>query len=205
MAAVLRRPPTDSDDQFEQTPGWTAVLLGAATLLLIALVAVACGTAPASAPASPIGILLIDVGEPVQVGPPTESQKVLFSDLINLAEANGADLGYPWFDATTGEIVASVVTPRGATLIDAAKIPDPHRIRTVSHGTTELRRIQDDASSLAGRGVPNANLIVVTAPDWRDNRTLIVLTAPSQPLIDTLVGLYPADAVAIQVDPTLAP
>ena len=78
---------------------------------------------------------------------------------MELAEANGEDLGYPWVDPATDELVLSAVTPRGRELIEAAGISVPHRIRDVAHGAAELRRIQDDATFLNGQGVADAELI----------------------------------------------
>lgn len=172
----------------------------------IAFVAAAC-TAPPVPPASvePAGILLVEVGEKVQAGPPTEELKVVLSDLLVLAENNGDDLGYPWFDASTGEIVVSVVTPRGRQLIDAAAIKAALRIRSVAHGAAELTRIQDDVTHLRSQGVPGAELIYATVPDWRDNRAMIVISAPSPGLLDALAARYPADALAVQVNPAGAP
>jgi hypothetical protein len=120
---------------------------------------------------------------------------------LQLAEANGPDLGYPWFEASTGELVLSAVTPRGRELIEAAAITVPYRIRDVGHGATELRHIQDDATFLRSHGVPDAQLIYATIPDQRDNRTLIVISAMSRPLLEALAELYPPDAVAVRVNP----
>jgi hypothetical protein len=177
-----------------------------AVVCSLALVGVACTTPPApSASAGPPGILFVEPGEKVQAGPPTEQLKVLLSQALVLAENNGNDLGYPWFDATTGEIVLSVVTPRGRELIDGAAINAPHRIRSVAHGAGMLQHIQDDATFLRTQGVPGSELIYQTVPDWRDNRAMIVISAPSQPLLDALTARYPADALAVQVNPAGAP
>jgi hypothetical protein len=169
-------------------------------------VAAACTAAPTpSASVGPPGILFIEPGEKVQAAPPTEELKVVLSEMLVLAENHGDDLGYAWFDATTGEIVLSVVTPRRRELIDGAGITAPHRIRFVAHGAAVLRRIQDDATFLRAQGVPGAALIYSTVPDWRDNRALIVISATSQPLLDALIARYPADAFAVQVNPAGAP
>jgi hypothetical protein len=147
------------------------------------------------------GILLVAVGEQTQAAPPTEELKVAFSEAFELAEANGADLGYPWFDASTGELVLSAVTPRGREIVEAAAITVPYRIRDVGHGATELRHIQDDVTFLRSRGQPDAQLIYATSPDHRDNRTLIVISAMSRPLLDALAQLYPPDTLAVRVNP----
>jgi hypothetical protein len=178
----------------------------AAYAFWFAAVAAACTSGPSPSPSrDPAAVLFIEPGEKVQTGPPTEELKVVMSNLQVLAENHGDDLGYPWFDATTGELVLSVVTPRGRELIDGAGITAPYRIRSVAHGTAELRRIQDDATFLRAQGVPGAELIYSTVPDWRDNRALIVISAASQPLLDALTARYPADALAVQVKPPGAP
>ena len=187
-------------------PSWRGRLSRLGWVCWFAIVAAACTASPApSASVEPAGILVVEIGEKVQAGPPTEELKVVVSDLLVLAENHGDDLGYPWFDASTGEIVVSVATPRGRELIDAAAIKAPHRIRSVAHGAAELQRILDDATLLRAQGVPGAELIYATVPDWRDNRAMIVISASSQPLLDALKERYPADALAVQVNPTGAP
>ena len=42
----------------------------------------------------------------------------------------------------------------------------------------------------------------MTIPDYRDNRALIVISEMSRPLLDYLAEHYPADAIAVQVDPS---
>jgi len=180
-------------------------------LISIALSIVAC-TAPAGSPRSSVsaspsssvsatGILLVSVGEQVQARPPTEEFAVAISRAMELAEANGDDLGYPWLDPTSGELVLSVVTPHGRALVEAASIAVPHTTRDVSHGAAELRRIQDDVTFLHSRGVPDSALIYATSPDQRDNRALIVISAMSPSLLGYLAAHYPADALAVEVDP----
>ena len=186
--------------------GWPSRVRRVAAVCSFALLGVACAASPApSASAGPPGILLVEPGERVQAGPPTEELANVLSQMLVLAENHGDDLGYPWFDATTGELVLSVATPHGRDLITAAGITDAYRIRFVAHGAGLLQRIQDDATFLRTQGVPGAELIYSTVPDWRDNRAMIVISAPSQPLLDALTARYPADALAVQVDPAHAP
>lgn len=105
----------------------------------VTITVAACTTSPPP-PASvdPAGILLIEVGERVQGGPPTEELKIALSNALVLAENHGVDLGYPTFDATTGELVLSVVTPNGRSLIEDAGITAPYRLRSVAHGVGHL-------------------------------------------------------------------
>jgi hypothetical protein len=172
-------------------------------VIWIALAAVACDGSEASPSANldATGILLVQVGEQVQGGAATEALKVAFSDALVLGEANGNDLGYPWVD-TSGVLVVSAVTPHGRDLIQAARIGVPYRIRDVTHGAGELRKIQDDATFLLTQGVPGAELIYMTVPDYRDNRALIVISSMSRPLLEYLAAHYPMDALAVQVDPS---
>jgi hypothetical protein len=149
----------------------------------------------------PTGILLVDVGEQVQAAPPTEELKVAFSRATELADANGDDLGYPWFDPASGELVLSAVTANGRAIVEAAGITVPYRIRDVVHGAAELERIQHEATLLRSEGIPGAELIYATGPDYRDNRTIIVISAMSRPLLDALAERFPADAIAVRVNP----
>jgi hypothetical protein len=171
-------------------------------VIWIALAIAACDGSEASPSANPdsTGILIVPVGEQVQGGPTTEALKVGFSAALVLAEANGNDLGYPWIDSS-GVLVVSAVTPRGRDLIEAARIVVPYRVRDVTHGAAELRRILDDATFLGSRGVLGAELIYRTVPDHRDNRALIVIGSMSRPLLEYLAAHYPVDALAVQVDP----
>lgn len=168
-----------------------------------------CSTEPSlePAPTSTVdvtGILLVDVEEQIQPGPLPRRMANAFGDAMLLAEANGDDLGYPWVDPVSGELVLSAVTPRGRELVEAAAITVPHRIRDVAHGAAELRRIEDEAPLLRSQGVPGAELILMTLPDFRDNRALIVIGEMSRPLLEYLAEHYPVDAIAVQVDPARA-
>ena len=171
--------------------------------MLLGFVLAACDS-PAAVPSQNFdatGILLVGVGEEVQARPPNEAMGTAFSSALMFAEANGKDVGYPWIDPSTGELVLSAATPRGRDLLSAQQTATPHRIRDVAHGATELREIQDAATFLRSQGVPGADLIYMTGPDQRDNRALIVISAMSRPLLEALVARFPPDALAIQVAP----
>jgi hypothetical protein len=170
----------------------------------VAFLVGACAS-PVNAPSPSIGaagILIVGVSDQVQPALPTEKLKQAFSDATRLAEANGRDIGYPSYDPATGEVVLSAATAQGRALLQGAKVAVPNRIRDVTHGAAELRQIQDDVTMLNARGVVDAKLIYETLPDYRDNRAMIVLSAMSQPLLDYLSAHYPADALAIRVDPS---
>jgi hypothetical protein len=176
--------------------------------LLLVVVMAGCGgppPSPASSAAENLdatGILLVAPGEQVQGRPPNEAVAQAHSDAMVMAEANGLDLGYAWIDPVTGQLVVSAVTPRGRQLIEAAGIAVPYRIRDVKHGFKTLEAIKHEATFLGGQGVEGAELMFMTGQDHRDNRALIGLSAMSRPLLDYLAAHYPADAIAIQVDPT---
>ncbi len=110
------------------------------------------------------GILLVEAGAQVQARPPNEAVGTAYGAAVQLAASSGDDLGYPWIDPTSGELVLSALTQRGRDLIQGASISVPHRIRDVAHGAGELRQIQDDVTSLGGRGVPGAELMYATLP-----------------------------------------
>ena len=180
-------------------------------LASIALAVMAC-TSPTTSlsplPAANLdatGILLVAVGEQVQPGAPTEELAVVLSRAYELAEANGADLGYPWFDVTTGEVVLSAVNQQGRQLLEAAGVTVPYRIRAVPFGFAQLQRIQEDVTHLRSEGVPGAELIFGAGPDQRDNRTLIMVSAMSRTLLDALAARFPVGAIAVRAEPGIAP
>jgi hypothetical protein len=172
-------------------------------VIAVAVVAEACG-APPAAKVDSTGILLVDVGEQIQARPGSEEMGMAFNAALEQAEAHGDALGYPWIDPGSAELVLSTVNQHGRELIGPVAITVPHRIREVRHGATEVRHIQDDVTFLRSRGVAGGELIYQTVPDQRDNRALLVISAMSRPLLDYLAAHYPPDALAVQVDPSIA-
>jgi hypothetical protein len=120
---------------------------------------------------------------------------------LELALANGGDLGYPWIDPSNGELVVSTVTQKGRQLVEQAGLNVPFTSRTVAHGTAELVGIQDEATQLVTKGVTGAELIYRILPDHRDNRTLLVIKATSAPLLEALASRFPNGTVAVEVKP----
>lgn len=152
----------------------------------------------------PTGILLVAVGEQVQASAACDEERNLaFDSLLRLAMAHGTDFGYPWVDPTTRELVFAVVTAEGRSLAEeaAATIAFPSRIRDVTHSYAELQQIQNDVTYLHDEGVVDAELIYRVVPDQRDNRTMIVISEMSRPLLEELARRFGADAIAVQVDP----
>jgi hypothetical protein len=174
------------------------------TLVLWLVVSlVACGPDSPSASTSDAApsILVVRVGEQVQAIPQGEGQANAFSKAMDLAQANGADLGYPWIDPSSGALVVSAVTDHGRALAQQVGLGIPYVIRNVAYGTAELQQIQDEASQLVGTGVPGADLIYQIMPDHRDNRTLLVIKTSSDPLLQALAARFPEGTLAIEVRP----
>jgi len=125
-----------------------------------------------------------------------------FDRALRLAEESYPnDLGYPWIDPSTGQLVVSAATAHGRTVLENTSFGVPVRIRDVAHGAGELQKIQDDATRLYAQGVTDALLIYMTGPDYRDNRTWITVGRFSRPLLDELARRFPPDAVVVVVDP----
>ncbi|MGH2407889.1 MAG: hypothetical protein ACRDF7_07430 [Candidatus Limnocylindrales bacterium] len=142
------------------------------------------------------------VGEEVQARPIGESMAQAFDQAWQFAQAHPNDIGYPWIDPATGVLVLSAATGQGRTvLVEAATFSVPFRIRDVAHSYTELQQIQDDATRLLAAGVTDAQLIYMTLPDHRDDRTLITISRLSRPLLEELAKRFGSDAIAIRVAP----
>ena len=111
------------------------------------------------------GILVINADEKVQPTPQNEEMAIAFSRATELAAANGRDLGYPWIDPASGELVVSAVTPGGRDLLLSAKITVPYRIREVAHGAAELEiefvqfGYADDDAAMTAHRVNQSNMV----------------------------------------------
>ncbi|MGH2406466.1 MAG: hypothetical protein ACRDF7_00115 [Candidatus Limnocylindrales bacterium] len=152
----------------------------------------------------PTGILLVGADEQVQARPTSDALSSAFDQALRFAEANSGDIGYPWINPSTDELVLSAATEQGRSLLVAlaASITVPHRTRDVAHTYGELQRIQDAVTYLSAEGVTDAQLIYRTGPDQRDDRTLVTIMRTSRPLLDELAKRFGADAIAVQVIPT---
>ncbi|HEV8252475.1 MAG TPA: hypothetical protein VGQ66_03755 [Candidatus Limnocylindria bacterium] len=167
-------------------------------------------TSPSLSAAStvdPTGILIVAIGEQVQAGAAGEVLAVAFSQALQFAMDHPDDFGYPWLDPATRELVFSVATNEGRSLIDAfgRTVTVPYRIREVEHSYTELQQIQNAVTFLRSEGVADAELIYKVLPDERDNRTLIVMSELSRALLQELAARFPPEAIAVQVDPNQPP
>jgi len=159
---------------------------------------------PSGSTVDSTGILLVPVGEQIQ--PPAacdEEHNLAFDKVLRLAMAHPTVFGYPWVDPMTNELVFSVVTDEGRALAEevGATLTFPYRIRDVLHSYAVLQQIQTDVTYLRNEGVVDAELIFMVVPDHRDNRTMIVISEMSRPLLEELARRFDPDAIAIQVDP----
>jgi len=161
--------------------------------------------ASAATSLDPTGILIVGRDYQLQSGSTDEAVRTAFDQAMRLAEeGNPNDLGYPWIDPSTGELVVSAATANGRALLASTSFDVPVRIRDVAHSVAELRKIQDDATRLYAQGVADAVLIYETGPDYRDNRSWITIARFSRPLLDELARRFPPDAVVV-VDPSRYP
>jgi len=153
------------------------------------------------------GILLVPIDEQVQATHPCEEFLQAFDQVLRLAMAHPSDFGYPWIDLATNEVVFSVVTSDGRNFAAEAKatLEVPYRIREVDWTYAQLQQIQHDVTFLLSEGVSDAELIFMVMPDQRDNRTLVVMSELSRPLLEELANRFGADAIAVRVDPNPPP
>jgi hypothetical protein len=146
-------------------------------------------------------IIILDPGEGVQPADLSEEMGRIVQSAWQFAEAHPRDVGYPWVDPATGEIVLSAATDEGQALLEAeaAAMSVPYRFRQVQYSFDELMEIQHQATSLRKEGVPGADLIWASYPDYRDNRTVIRITHMNEELLAELAARYGGDAIAIEV------
>lgn len=185
--------------------GWLRLLGAAAVAGLLVLIASFGLARPplqtGTTNLDPTGILLVGIGENVQARPASEALAQAFDQALRIAMANPNDLGYPWLDPSTDELVLSAATGQGRRILETATFTVAHRIRDVAHSYAELQQIQDDVTRLLAAGVTDAQLIYMTYPDQRDNRTLITVSRMSRPLLEELARRFGSDAIAIEVAP----
>lgn len=131
------------------------------------------------------------------------------SDAQVFAEEHPDAVGYPWLDPETGTIELSSARKEGRALLDAeatslraagdgaVKIS----IRDTAFSLADLTSISDDITTLQQRGVPDADLIYFTAPDFQSNRIVVRVSAASSALFSELARRYGTDALAVWIDP----
>jgi hypothetical protein len=162
------------------------------------------------------GLLVLGPGV-VHAQPVVEDLAKAWSDAMWLARDNPDVLGYPWADEASGQLVVSVVMPAGEALVlqwaasgAQTKGPKPikllpprvaFRLRTVDRSYAQLERIKHDATFLVQAGLPDANAIYKTAPDFQHNRIIVTVDRTSDPLFAALASRYGTQAVAVRVEP----
>ena len=183
--------------------------------LIVATVGVG-WSAPAGGPLLHLSGLTVLGSTRMSQVPPSRALAQAWSDAQLLAQ-NSADLGYPWADSTTGQLVIGTTTPAGDALvqrwiaggaqfhsqktIDLPRPLIPVRTRSVEFSNRALETIKNDAIRLVQMGVPDADLIYKTEPDWENNRILITLSRQSDALLAALAGKYGTQAIAVRIEP----
>jgi hypothetical protein len=124
-----------------------------------------------------------------------------------LAEENPASFGYPWPDAATGELVPSPTSSQEDQIIAAwvsrstAAKGVSRRTRSVNRTWGELEALKHDATFLVQAGVPDAKLIYMSEPDFRENRVIVTVEKLSDQLMTALAARYGTAAIAVRVEP----
>jgi hypothetical protein len=110
-------------------------------------------------------------------------------------------------DTSSGGILLSATTSRGRDLLEelGRTLGLPYRLREVKYSFADLARIQEEVTSLRAEGVPGAELIWKSFPDYRDNRIAIVLDHEDDALLAELASRFGAGAIAIKYERFLLP
>jgi hypothetical protein len=200
--AVMR----DAEPQTRPLLVSLAAVVAAVAVTVVGLQLVRPGDGPgAGATPTPtagaLAIIVLDPGERVQPADLSEEMGRVVESAWQFAEDHPKDVGYPWVDPATGEIVLSAATDQGQALLEAeaTTLSVPYRFRQVGYSFDDLMEIQHEATLLREKGVPGADLIWATYPDQRDNRTVIRITHMDEKLLAELAARYGGDAIAIEV------
>ncbi len=138
-----------------------------------------------------------------QPQPSSEEEAQAVSDAQVFAEDHPGDIGYPWLDPASGRLELSAASASGHDLVvdELAVFKSAPQIRTVRFSLGELSAIADAVTRLAENGVPDSDLIYRTAPDYRSNRIVIWVSAPSKQLFSELADRYGTESIALLIDP----
>ncbi len=150
-----------------------------------------------------------------------------WSDSFTLAQEVEPDLfGYPWADRKAGELVVSVADPRGVEIVQrwvrsglpvpspkpggqfTIDLPQPEvavRIVSVLHSIHEIQRIMDGVTDLARAGVPGADRIYSSGPDYEHDRVIVVTDRLNDALLEAIAARFGVDVIAVRVDPMATP
>jgi hypothetical protein len=166
------------------------------------------GEAPAPGAVNTAGIPVVT--GVVQPRPRSEAEAQAVSDAQVFAEDHREDVGYPWLDPSTGTVELSAASKEGRVILDgeslalrAAGGSTPKiSVRDTNRSMADLMAISDDVTLLRQQGVPDAELIYMTAPDFEANRIVIRVGAPSTKLFAELARRYGTEAIAVWIDPS---
>jgi hypothetical protein len=172
----------------------------AVSLLLASLLGVAgwgVATPPVRAFSSSVS-LVTDLG---QVVPRSEEQAQAWSDAMDFARDHGADVGYPWLDPDSGELIVTAVTAAGRELLSSSRSSATITVRDGRHSVAELDRVQNDITQLRSLGAPDADEIYMTSPDHRNGRVVVSVWRLTDRLAAYLDDRYGSDVVEVMVNP----
>lgn len=164
--------------------------------------------------------ILGGVASTAAASPLTESLARAWSDALLLADANPEQVGYPWADSANGVLVFPAVNVAGEAVIrqwiqagaqvTRLKAGQAHAVRllrpqvpvrapSVSRSYGQLERIKDDATHLVRAGLPDADAIFQTEPDYEHNRVIVTVDRRSDALLAALANRYGTDALAVRI------
>ena len=134
----------------------------------------------------------------------SDSQNQAFSDAWVYAMDHPDDVGYPWIDPKTKALVLSYASPAGLEAQEQwrASAPVGTSLRSVKFSAGQLETIKHEAISLRSNGVPEADNILMTAPDEKANRVVITVSKASPQLFSYLADRYGTEAIALRLEPT---
>jgi Trypsin len=201
-----------------RAPGVVPQRVRAATALLVVVLAATPTTVAAAAPGyepppatwSKADLAAVDTaGIPLitkleHTKPRDEAQAQAISDALVFAREHPSEVGYPWIDPDSGELVVSAASANGAALIASTSAGrERSALRQVTHSFGELEAIKHEATTLRAAGVPDADLIYMTGPDPRTNRIVVVVSAPSERLFRALADRFGTETIELLVDASM--
>lgn len=149
------------------------------------------------------GITVLGSG-PVQFRPANEAQAAVFDGALRLAFENRSDMGYPWIDLDSMSLDLRAASDNGqqAAVLATSTLTDAGltiRVTTARASIANLEAIADAVTRLADAGVPNADLIWMTAPDQKNNRIVITISQRNDELMAALASRFGTDLIEVRV------
>jgi streptogrisin C len=147
------------------------------------------------------GIPLVEL--PEQLTPPSPEAAQALHDAWIQGMESPKDLGYPWIDEATGEVVVDTVTKRGLQVAEAnrAKASRPTRTRQVSRSFAALEQVKHEVIGLTSAEVPDGDAIFETIPDPANNRIIISVDKMSTALFSALAERYGTETISVRFAP----